>query len=471
MSEEKHPSERSVHPWRENLEGLALAVIMALTLKYFVIEAYKIPTGSMQPTLMGVDLPELQIFDRILVDKLSLFLREPQRWEVLVFKFPLDQSKNYIKRLVGMPGETVQIQNGNIYAKSAGQPQFHIARKPPNIQETLWKEVYRSDGTDVEGENPEKFWITDSGKWQLSRNQFRSEGPGKLRYRHPIKDYYLDGYPESIKPALSRSQRDSGSRFVGDLRFSTRVKADEKLESLEVSLRSGENVFACSLSGPSGNGSAILSLNGHQVAQGNAKLIAGRESALRFSHVDEAMQLELDGQIVLRHEIPGCAEMELLILRNSIEVETKQGGATFSKVQLDRDLFYAQGGPQSEWVIPQGEYFFLGDNTQNSYDGRVWRESAYKIAGLKGNEDALQLRGDGGASDQNPRVIAMDQGDNLLLFTDVYGENYRFHSGSIQDLEQHNASFVSRDSLVGRAFFVFWPAPPFSPVLRWKIIH
>ena len=100
-------------PWRDNIEAMTMAIVMAVMLKYFVVEAYKIPTGSMQPTLMGNE--DTGIFDRILVDKLSFHLRDPERFEIVVFKYPLDRSKNFIKRLVGMPGEHFRIAEGDLW--------------------------------------------------------------------------------------------------------------------------------------------------------------------------------------------------------------------------------------------------------------------------------------------------------------------------------------------------------------------
>jgi signal peptidase I len=60
-----------------------MAVAMALFLKHFVVEAYKIPTGSMQPTLIGDEAADVK--DRILVDKVSYALGDPERWDVAVF--------------------------------------------------------------------------------------------------------------------------------------------------------------------------------------------------------------------------------------------------------------------------------------------------------------------------------------------------------------------------------------------------
>ncbi|MBJ02340.1 MAG: S26 family signal peptidase, partial [Planctomycetes bacterium] len=67
------------HPWRENIEAITMAIVVAILLKYFIVEAYKIPTGSMQPTLMGNT--DTGVFDRVLVDKLSYHYRDPERWE------------------------------------------------------------------------------------------------------------------------------------------------------------------------------------------------------------------------------------------------------------------------------------------------------------------------------------------------------------------------------------------------------
>ena len=64
------------HRWRENIEALTMAVVIALLFKSFILEVSKIPSGSMQPTLMGS--PETSIFDRVLVDKLSFPLPRPR---------------------------------------------------------------------------------------------------------------------------------------------------------------------------------------------------------------------------------------------------------------------------------------------------------------------------------------------------------------------------------------------------------
>ncbi|WP_197356525.1 signal peptidase I [Aureliella helgolandensis] len=172
----------AVQSGRETVESIVVAFILAFLFRAFVAEAFVIPTGSMAPTLMGahkdvvceycgeayqasaseefdsstgqlvgrvtlastcstcrglnaydfVQNPNAVSFDgdRILVSKFDYVLSQPKRWDVFVFKYPDEARMNYIKRLIGLPGEKLQIQDGDIYAQSTGQ--LEIARKPPH---------------------------------------------------------------------------------------------------------------------------------------------------------------------------------------------------------------------------------------------------------------------------------------------------------------------------------------------------
>ncbi len=109
---------------REWVESIVIAVILALFIRTFFIQAFKIPSGSMRPTL--------QEGDKIMVNKLLYgpkipftnyrfpALREPRRGDIIVFVYPEDPKKDFIKRLIATGGETVEISNGTIYID--GQP-------------------------------------------------------------------------------------------------------------------------------------------------------------------------------------------------------------------------------------------------------------------------------------------------------------------------------------------------------------
>ncbi|HNV86569.1 MAG TPA: signal peptidase I [Candidatus Omnitrophota bacterium] len=92
--------------WKNWGEPILIAVVLALFIRAFIVQAYKIPTGSMRPTFLEND--------RILVDKLSYRFREPKRGEIIVFKYPEDPKKDFVKRLIGFGGETVEISKGNV---------------------------------------------------------------------------------------------------------------------------------------------------------------------------------------------------------------------------------------------------------------------------------------------------------------------------------------------------------------------
>jgi len=105
--------------FREYAEAAAIAVILALFIRTFVVQAFKIPSGSMEPTLL--------VGDHILVNKFIYgikipYLRKtivpiskPKRNDVIVFIYPVDQSKDFIKRVIGLPGDTVEIIGKEIF--------------------------------------------------------------------------------------------------------------------------------------------------------------------------------------------------------------------------------------------------------------------------------------------------------------------------------------------------------------------
>jgi signal peptidase I len=108
---------------RENVEAILIAIVLALFIRTFVVQAFKIPSGSMEPTL--------QIGDHILVNKFIYgvkipYLRktiipvsEPDRGDIIVFRYPEDPDKDFIKRVIAVPGDTVEIRNKIIYVDGA----------------------------------------------------------------------------------------------------------------------------------------------------------------------------------------------------------------------------------------------------------------------------------------------------------------------------------------------------------------
>jgi signal peptidase I len=128
--------------FREYAEAIGMALLLALFIRTFVVQAFKIPSGSMIPTL--------QIGDHILVNKLAYGVRvplwghywvefkTPERGDVVVFIFPEDRTKDFIKRVVGVAGDTVEIRGKKVYVngKAVDDPHayFEGDNAPGGIQ-------------------------------------------------------------------------------------------------------------------------------------------------------------------------------------------------------------------------------------------------------------------------------------------------------------------------------------------------
>jgi signal peptidase I len=116
---------------REYTESIAVAVLIALFLRAFVVEAFKIPSGSMIPTL--------QVGDHIFVNKFiygvrvpftnikfGMEYRKPRRGEVIVFIYPKEPDKDFIKRIVAVEGDTVEVRDNQVFINGAGVPRVHV---------------------------------------------------------------------------------------------------------------------------------------------------------------------------------------------------------------------------------------------------------------------------------------------------------------------------------------------------------
>ena len=113
---------------REYAEALIIALVLALLIRTFIIQAFKIPTGSMEPTLLvgdhllvskfsySIHVPNEVPFTSIqLFPDYHFFSSVPERGNIVVFKFPLEPDKDFIKRVVGLPGETIQVIRQRVY--------------------------------------------------------------------------------------------------------------------------------------------------------------------------------------------------------------------------------------------------------------------------------------------------------------------------------------------------------------------
>jgi len=113
---------------------LIVIVIIVLLIRTFVAQAYNIPSGSMKPTLL--------VGDFILVNKLVYRFSEPQRGDIVVFKYPIDPNIDFIKRIVALPGEEVEVRNNQVFINGKPLPLIEVGRGEENsVRKVIYEEV------------------------------------------------------------------------------------------------------------------------------------------------------------------------------------------------------------------------------------------------------------------------------------------------------------------------------------------
>jgi signal peptidase I len=456
-------------PWRDNIEAVVMAIVMAVMLKYFIVEAYQIPTGSMQPTLMGSD--EAGIRDRIIVDKLSFHFRDPERFEVVVFKYPLDRSKNFIKRICGMPDEQLKISLGDLWTRKSPAEEYRILRRPIPVQREVWKRIYPKDP---------RFssWLVQGGakSWSVhGRDTIQARGDGTARLPNdggPIVDSYRDGYPGETGDALGRVRPSSAGHPVGDIRIEGAVRALAGCKSVAVVLREGTRKYVFDLPGPAAGPEAQAGIrtqgfagqtSGEELSAPSPvphRLSAGRKISFAAQNMDDLLALEIDGERVAELEIPSASDQT-----SSFELRVEGEGADFTGVEVYRDIYYTEEGRGTVFQIPPGSYVMLGDNTQDSSDSRFWT-----FITLGPDAEGNNVRGNS-FPPQNPVWVPGDPQGTRVFIRDEWGDLHDFVARPDQDQHLEWAPFVRREMIVGRAVAVFWPISLAYKVWRLQWVH
>ncbi len=124
--------------FREYVEAIALAVVLTLIIRTFVIQAFRIPTGSMEDTLLVGDHLFVNKFlygaKVPILDVRLPSVRDPERGDIVVFQFPKDPSRDFIKRMVAVPGDTVQIRDKVVFVNGEQQPIDYVKLSGARIQ-------------------------------------------------------------------------------------------------------------------------------------------------------------------------------------------------------------------------------------------------------------------------------------------------------------------------------------------------
>jgi signal peptidase I len=178
----KNPSDSKTSPkaenkkssLRENVEAIAIAILLALFIRTFVVQAFKIPSGSMKETL--------QIGDHILVNKFIygiklpfvqktlIPIKQPRRDDIIVFRYPENPKVDFIKRVVGIEGDVVEVRNKKLYVNDALIDRDYAIHTDPHIIPAVYNKrdnfgpvIVPKDSLFVMGDNRDnskdsRFW-------------------------------------------------------------------------------------------------------------------------------------------------------------------------------------------------------------------------------------------------------------------------------------------------------------------------
>jgi len=314
--------------------------------------------------------------DRILVNKLYFHYHVPQRWDTIVFKSPEDISRNFIKRLVAVPGDRAEILDGDVIIN--GQP----SRKPDYVQEAVWQLVYDQNyppaglNHDI-WEGPEDGYRVEPGRLVLLATPTR---PVALRFVRRTLDER--GRELILRDILDQSgyNRGLGNNVVGDLRVQAALELAEGVGTAWVELQHDADTHRLLLTRKR-DGRTMVELLTRSETVDSRELPP--DSTGRFtvtlSKVDFLLRAEVNGLELGEVDLwPGAEEVPLRSRRSGVSLGADGVVVTVHDLRIDRDIYYTGSirdsrTPGSAAVrLGPGEYFVLGDNSPDSRDSRDW---------------------------------------------------------------------------------------------------
>ncbi len=413
---------------RRALDFGVLLVSSLLLLRALGVEPYGVPTGSMAPALLGhhkdaacprcgypvrvgVPLAEKEGIpvppgvptcpncgdallvddtpvcrgDYLLVAKSLYDFRRPRRWETAVFRHPATPARAFVKRVVGLPGELVQLRDGDVFID------HEIARKTLAEARAVRVPVFDMD------------YLPGNDGWAARWEKEPRGGPATVEGRHLRVP--AEGSPEDTQWLVYRHTRDTSDKarpvsdeygYNGGDPSRTAEAVHDFLIECDLAVKSGEGEVAFGLSD---GGSEMIAELPVGTLKGGARLsertslgqtvfrtaptvglAPGKTYHVEFAFVDRRASLAVDGR-----EVMTAVDRPTLDGRTEVIRPARLGArgvdVTVSHFRLFRDVHYLGAGPHlavAATRLGAGEYFVLGDNSPNSDDSRFWTDASGK---------------------------------------------------------------------------------------------
>jgi signal peptidase I len=512
---------------KETFVSIIISFAMAFVFRGFVVEAFLIPTGSMAPTLLGAHMrfqsPEsgvswagnyqqtqrfspnpvkvqnsvavedpvtgvrterngvpLRWGDRIFVMKYLAGVYAPRRWDCVVFKNPTDPTVNYIKRLVGLPGEQVALFDGDVFTRTplptddAGANPWSLdgwkaAHKPETAQRAMWQLIFDSaqtplvttrDGrsifshpwTDVSNASAGKGWTFDND----GRYEYSGIGPTVLRWNtadRPIVDYY------SYNVNYRDTGGDNGRFPVGDLRLRGAVRPGTSGVSAACVVQTRGVQFRGRVSGTGAHIETRERVQGTDDQWGpwstlaqselSTALKAGTVTTIDLWHADQRLQLWVDEQKVLEAEYGWSLEERVRRTLNAPLKYLSSGDNSFTRhdnyPETEVWWEFDGGALRLERVTMWRDIYYQPD-TYEPADPRAPRTTKLRPALATDPSTTLTLTGE--------QFFVCGDNSPASLDARKWGPPHPW----VAEIDP-TTGVVHRDLMIGKAFFVYFPAP------------
>ena len=353
---------------------VAIGVLVCLLLRDRVLDAYPVPTPSMEPTIEGDE----QNGDVVLVEK--LWRPHPARFDTVVFRHERD-GKFVVKRVVGLPGESIMIRDHDLWVGSSPADLSLVHKQPcrdHDLLATYW------DSNISEGGFGSSRWLRGStratgGMLELAgkdlrptdflpepdRVSSRASRAWQLRWNGRVMTGYLDGF----------GILQEGTAWAYDFGIEAEVRASPGA-AFWVELRHHNHVFTLSYDG---QGAATFWRAGQPVASFHSlpALAPDRVARIIFLYLDGEFWLGVDGKDIGHVPVPlselKASPLPELDRPNGLALGATKGSVFLDRLQVVHDFHYlpmGSYGVNEPCRLAADQYFVLGDNSQDSSDSR-----------------------------------------------------------------------------------------------------